>query len=137
MTTHEPGPVITVLCVDDNPDVLEVLETILAGEPGLRCVGCAEDAETFVALATRLRPAVAIVDLSMPGRVSALDAIAEISREVLTTRVIAHSGYDDAASRDAAVEAGAWGFVSKHAAPEALIEAIRRVAGGEVCLLSG
>jgi len=74
----------------------------------------------------------------MPGR-EPLDAVREIARSHPEVRSVVYSGYDDQATIDCALEAGARGFVSKHAEIEVFIDAVRKVAretGGPVIVQS-
>src|SRR5678816_409097 len=79
----------------------------------------------------RVRPQVVLLDLHMPGT-PPLEALKELSAAAPAVRVIVFSGLDDGETVDRAVRAGAWGLVPKVAATDAILDAIRRVAAGEV-----
>ncbi|MBL9149596.1 MAG: response regulator transcription factor [Phycisphaerae bacterium] len=122
---------ITVLCVDDSPELIMMLTALIDKERGLAVIGSVFDAASFVQAAARLKPRVAVVDLSMPGDLTPLEGIRRAAEEAPQTRVIAYSGYDDLLTRDQAMDAGAWGFVSKNGELRAIVEAVRRVAAGD------
>ncbi|HEX8875504.1 MAG TPA: response regulator transcription factor [Phycisphaerales bacterium] len=122
---------ITVLCVDDSPEIVAALRALIDREADLIAVGGVHDAAQFIDVARALKPRIAVVDVSMPGETTPMQAIRRVSDEVPETRVIAYSGYDDAGTQDLVMEAGAWELVSKHAELRVLIDAVRRVASVE------
>lgn len=136
MSTRPPacvGP-ITVLCVDDSPEIVRMLLTLIGRETDMIAVGGVHDPVEFIGAAKSLKPCVAVVDLTMPGHVTPIEAIRRVSEEVPETRVIAYSGYDDHDTQRMVMEAGAWGFVSKHADFRTLMDAVRKVAAGEIAV---
>ena len=128
-----PSDVVKVLCVDDNPDLGRLYRTVIDAQPGMKCVGCLDSADGLIGEVERTQPDVVLIDLTMPGR-DPLDAIRELAAAHPQTRAIVFSGIDDAATVDRAVEAGAWGYVSKSRDIHSVVDAIRRVSSGEVSL---
>ena len=124
---------IRVMVVDDSRDLAEMYRRLLDDAPGLCCVGTLESADRLVPQVESLRPDIVLLDLTMAGR-SPLAALSEVAARFPDTRVIVFSGYDDRRTVDAALDAGAWGLISKHLDPIATIEALRSVAKGEVVL---
>jgi DNA-binding NarL/FixJ family response regulator len=122
---------IKVLCVDDNVDVAELLRIVIDTQPGLECVGVVCQPDEIIAAVAKSAPDVVVLDLSMPGR-DTLTLLNDIAGACPKSRVIVYSGYDDAQTRETALEAGAWGLVSKHHDSQRLIEAIRQVSQGEL-----
>jgi len=119
-----------VLCVDDRPDVATAMR-LLIQSASMECVGCLDSADDLVDEVQRRdpRPDVVILDATMPGKDS-MTAMAELAAACPDTRTIIYSGYDDAALVRRAREAGAWGCVSKHDEPKALLRAVKDVAAG-------
>lgn len=120
---------IRVLLVDDEPNVCRALCMRLGVEPDLEVVGAAGDGRSAISLALELRPDVVLMDVAMP----LLDGIAATGR--LRTAfprlpVIILTLHDDPATRSAAAEAGAAGFIPKHRPVEELLAAIRATAVG-------
>jgi two-component system response regulator DesR len=122
------GP-IQVLVVDDEPRLRMVWGRVIESQPDMVLVTMLESAD---ALDSELPdgPCVVLLDLSMPGR-DPLDVAAQVNRESPDCRIIIYSGYSDPDTMQAAADAGAWGFVDKLASVTSILEAIRRVAGGE------
>ena len=124
------GP-IRVLCVDDSPDVIRMLQITIGREADLECTGALSSADHLIEKATADQPDVVLLDLTMPGR-DPLEAVAEMARSMPDIRVLVFSGFDDQAHVDAVFQAGAWGLVSKNAEISAILAAIRQVAAGGV-----
>jgi two-component system, NarL family, response regulator DesR len=122
---------IRILCVDDNVAISESLRFLVAGQPDLVWVGCLTTADDLPQQVRELRPSVMLLDIGMPGR-SPWEAMHEIAESGLSVRTIVLSGSAAPSMVDRAMDAGAWGFVPKHDGPAVLLEAIRRVAAGEV-----
>src|ERR1700687_3334102 len=61
----ERDPVL-VLAVDDDPGVLEAVDALINGEPGMRLVGTATNVEDAIELASTTHPDVALIDVRMP-----------------------------------------------------------------------
>ena len=120
---------VRVVCVDDNHDVVQMLELVLDAEPDLVCVAAAQEVEQLAETVRTKAAQVVVLDATMPG----CDPI-EAMRDLLTAcpdvRVVVYSGFDDAASIDRAIEAGACGYVSKDAPIEKLVGVVRGVAAG-------
>src|SRR5262245_20486747 len=120
---------IRVLCVDDNPFVADGIKIRLAIHPGFEWVGHLSTADHLIQEVLRLAPEVVLLDIDMPGRDS-LAALEELSAAVPGARTIIVSGYERDDYLDRAVEAGAWGYVSKNDGPQQIVEAILEVHAG-------
>ena len=118
-----------VVIIDDHPIVRHGLAAVLNRAPGLQVVGEADDAPTGYGLVQRVRPDVAILDLSLPGA-SGLDLIHRISRAYPQCAVLVVSmlHQDDYAER--CMAAGARGYIMKEEASELIVEGVLAVIGG-------
>jgi DNA-binding NarL/FixJ family response regulator len=121
--------VIRLLVVDDHPVVREGLVALLEDEPEFRVVGSAGSAEAALALAERLRPDVALLDLELPG-LDGVAAIARLAAVAPQTRVVVFTAYDTDERVFGAIQAGAKGYVLKGASAGDIARAIRTVHGG-------
>jgi len=122
-----------VIVADDQAVVRAGIAAILDAEPGLSVVGQAADGESAVALALRLRPDVALMDIRMPGD-GGLAATARITAGAPATRVVVLTTFDLDEYVFAALRAGAVGFLLKDAEPERVVDAVRVVARGAALL---
>lgn len=125
----------TVLVVDDQAMIRAGIRGILQTAEDLEVVGEAADGESGVRMCVAVRPDVVLMDLRMPV-LDGTGAVREIrSRpELAGTRVLVLTTFDDDPDVLGALQAGADGFLSKVAEPAELVEALRRVAAGEVSL---
>ncbi len=121
---------IRVVLADDHAVVRSGLAGLLESTDDLEVVGVARDGREAVALVREHRPDVAVMDLQMP----VLDGV-EATRAIVAaqtgTEVLVLTSFSDHARIDAAIEAGAVGYLLKDAEPEALLDGIRAVARGE------
>jgi DNA-binding NarL/FixJ family response regulator len=123
MTADSPD--ITVLVCDDDAMIRDALREVLDAQPGLSVVALARDGVEAAALAGRHAPAVALLDVRMPG--GGAKAAREIHRQSPTTRILAFSAHDDAATVARMREAGASEYLVKGAPNHALVAAVRRL----------
>jgi DNA-binding NarL/FixJ family response regulator len=122
-----------VLCVDDNHAVAEALQCLIDSEDSLRWAGHLERADELLDTVAARQPAIVLLDLDMPGR-PAFEVLTELTDAAPDTRVIIVSGFMSDALIDAAVDAGAWGYVNKNDGPGAIIAAIHCVREGGYAL---
>jgi DNA-binding NarL/FixJ family response regulator len=118
---------IRALLVDDQPQILEGLEMLLALEPDLEIVGTAQTAEAAIALAHELRPDIIVMDVRLPG-IDGIAATRELGSELPDGKVVILTLYCDSETRRQACEAGAQAFVAKHDMTQSLLSTMRRIA---------
>ena len=116
-----------VLLADDHRIVAEGLKGIL--EKDFELAGIVEDGRSLVQAVAELRPDVIVADISMP-HLNGLDALAHLKRDNPQVRVVFLTMHRDAAYARRALEAGAAGYVLKHAAPAELVLAIHAALQG-------
>jgi DNA-binding NarL/FixJ family response regulator len=93
-------------------------------------VGEAADAQSAYLAFLEHRPQVTVMDISLPGA-SGIEALRRIRGRDPEARVLMFSMYEDPIFASRALQAGARGYITKAAAPEALVEAVLAVARGE------
>jgi len=120
---------IKILIADDHTIVRIGLSALLRTQKDLDVIGEADDGETAVCEALRLRPDVVIMDLMMP-KVDGVEATQAIHRSLPETKVIVLTSYASSDGIAHALEAGAAGAVTKTADDSLLISAIREVSAG-------
>jgi NarL family two-component system response regulator LiaR len=124
---------IRILLVDDHLVVRKGLRTFLSYDPDLEVVGEAADGAEALSKARELTPDVVVMDLLMPG-MDGITATAAIRRELPGTEVLALTSVLEDASVVGAVRAGAIGYLLKDTQAEALCQAIKAAAAGQVQL---
>lgn len=123
----------SVFIVEDHAVVRAGLLRLLDGEPDLRVVGEAADAESALHAILEVRPDLVVVDLGLPGS-HGLDLVKRLTSEAIDAVILVLSMYDDAIFAERALRAGARGYVNKRESTETLISAVRGVLLGEVWL---
>jgi two-component system response regulator NreC len=120
---------IRVLLVDDHVLVRAGLRALLEETQGFEVVGEARDGIEALEMIVHLRPAVAVMDLIMPG-LSGLETTRQIRERHPDTEVVILSMYGDEEQILQALQAGARGYVRKGSDVARLIGAVREAASG-------
>ncbi len=124
---------IRVLIVDDHAVVRGGLEQLLATADDIDAVGTASDGAEAVRVAAELTPDVILMDLSMP-ELDGIAATRQISEAQPSCQIVVLTSFSDSQRIGDALDAGAAGYVLKHAAPDDLLDAIRAASRGEAPL---
>ena len=123
----------SILLVDDHPIVLEGLKQLIDQQPDLRVCGELADGRAALATVERLRPDLAVVDLSLKN-LNGLDVIKSLKAEHPALPVLALSMHDEMLYAERALRAGASGYVMKQEATKNLLGAVRRILDGGIYL---
>ncbi|WP_010312249.1 response regulator [Saccharopolyspora spinosa] len=133
----ERRPVVTirVLLADDQSLVRAGFRVLIDSAPDLAVVGEAATGREAVSLARSTRADVVLMDIRMPD-LDGLAATREITadEDLAGVRVLVLTTFEIDDYVFAALRAGASGFLGKGVEPEALIDAVRVVAGGDALL---
>ncbi len=124
---------LRVILIDDNADHLRGVKELITLESSYDVVGATTSANIGISLIKKYHPDIVLMDINMPEK-DGLQAIQEIERLGLGTRVIALSGYDDSDLIFRAMKLGAKGYILKTMASAQLIYAIDEVAAGKIYL---
>ena len=124
---------IRILTVDDHPLICTGITALVATHPDLEVVATAASGAEALRQFRAHRPDVTLMDLHLP-QMSGLEAIGAIRREFSEARIIVLTTDAGDAQVGRAVQAGARGYLLKHALHRELIDAIRAVHGGRKCL---
>jgi two-component system, chemotaxis family, chemotaxis protein CheY len=117
-------PLPTILIVDDDLFVRRLLEDALTASGLALRVLEASDGEEGLAVATRERPQVVLLDLFMPRR-SGLELLGLLRAAVPEARVVIISSMDAEPVIEQALQAGAFGFIAKPFHPLEISSAVR------------
>ena len=124
-----PGTEIRVVVVDDHAVVRAGLAQLLCGAEDIDVVASASGGEEAVALAAQERPDVVVMDLQMPD----VDGV-EATRRIVaagSAQVMVLTSFSDSERIEAALDAGAVGYLLKDSDPEDLLAGVRAVHRGE------
>lgn len=121
---------ISLLLIDDHFVVRSGLVASLELEDDLKVVGEADRGEHAAKLFAQKKPDVVLMDVQLPG-ISGIEATAALMREHPTARVLIFSTFARDDEIQAALKAGALGYLQKSSSRGDLLAAIRSVAKGE------
>lgn len=121
---------IRVLLVDDHPVVRAGFRRLLEVNPEA-AVAEAGSGEEALRLYQELRPAVVVLDLSMPG-MGGLETVRRLMAHDSDARILVFSIHDNEAMLSRALQAGVLGYLTKQSAPSILLEAVQTVEQGQM-----
>ncbi|HKJ35582.1 MAG TPA: response regulator transcription factor, partial [Solirubrobacterales bacterium] len=124
---------LRILIADDHPVYRQGLERAIRERPELDLIAACEDGRDALERITTDEPAVAVVDVRMPG-LDGLKIVAAVKREGIATKVILLTGYEDSGAAYKALAAGAAGYVSKTSDTLELCDSIVAAARGETVI---
>ena len=120
---------ISCLVGDDHEALRRELVAVLEAEDDLRVIGQAAEGPALVALAERRRPDVTIVDVDM-RTIDGIECCRRITARPHPPAVVLHTSIAEPDVLDAALDAGARGFVAKSGPSQDLVRAVRAVHAG-------
>ncbi|HKW84723.1 MAG TPA: response regulator transcription factor [Burkholderiaceae bacterium] len=121
---------IRVLLADDHPVVRSGYLRLLEQECDIRVIAEAATGEAAYAAFVAEPPDVLATDLSMPGG-GGLELIRRVLLRPPAARILVFSMHDSAPLVRRALDAGARGFLTKAAAPQSLVDAVRALHAGQ------
>jgi two-component system response regulator NreC len=122
---------IHVLIADDHGVLRAGLRALLETEPDIQVLGEADEGRETVRLTKELEPDIVLLDISMPGMdgVEVTRRLDDLSSDI---RVLILTVHEDESLLQEAIDAGAWGYVTKRAIKSELISAIHAVSRGDM-----
>ncbi|MEX2149726.1 MAG: response regulator transcription factor [Steroidobacteraceae bacterium] len=121
---------IRVLVADDHTIVRQGIVSLLRDSGVCEVVAEAANGLEAVEKAIALRPAVALIDITMP-RLNGLEVVRRIRQALPDTRVLVLTVHDDEEYVLPIVRAGATGYLLKNAAATELVEAVQTLNRGK------
>jgi len=120
-----------ILIVDDHPIVRQGLTELINQEDDLVVCEQAEDATEAIGIIKKLKPDMAIVDISLK-ETSGMELIKDIKVQYPDVVTLALSMHDESLYAERALRAGAKGYVMKAEATEKVVTAIRKILSGQI-----
>lgn len=133
MSSAATTPPLRVLIVDDSQVVRTGLKALLGVEATLQVVGEAATAAAAWSEYRRLQPDLLLLDIRLPDQ-SGIDLCRRLVTEYPEARILMLTSVMDQETIDAALRAGAGGYLLKEIDGRALVHAIREVAAGRSML---
>jgi two-component system, NarL family, invasion response regulator UvrY len=120
---------IRVIIADDHRIVRAGIKQIIEDCPDMAKADEAGDGQELLEKVRENSYDAVLLDVAMPGR-SGLDILKQLKEEKCPVPVLVLSVYPEEQYAIRALKAGASGYLTKAAAPEELIEAIKKITGG-------
>jgi len=120
-----------ILILDDHPITRYGLAQLINHEPDLLVCGEAATARDALATISSAQPDLVLADITMPGR-SGLEFIKDAQAQYSQVPVLVMSMHDESLYAERVLRAGGRGYIMKNEGGEKLLEAMRRVLGGEI-----
>lgn len=120
---------LKIIIADDHPMVRAGLVQSINKEPDLKVLFECENGEELLSQLSREDYDIVILDLGLPGR-SGIEILEEIRKIAPSLPVLVLSAYPEERYGVRAVKAGANAYLNKEEKKEQILEAIRRIKGG-------
>jgi two-component system, NarL family, response regulator DevR len=127
------GPAVRVFLVDDHEVVRRGVAEVLEDDPGLMVAGEAGSVAEALARVPAVRPDVVVLDMRLPDG-SGADLCRSLRRRFPGLPCLVLTSYSEPEAREAAIRAGATGFLLKQVRGPALVSAVHTVASGGTLL---
>jgi DNA-binding NarL/FixJ family response regulator len=125
-------PPIRVFVFEDEWMCREAIQAVIERTSGIEMVGAAAGAAHAVEDVTALKPDVILMDIRLQGEINGIRATEVLTRRCPDARIVIFTGFPDPDTLNAAILAGAAGYLLKEETsnPDILIQAIREVFQG-------
>lgn len=124
---------IKIILVDDHEMVRLGLKSFFNLQPDVEVVGEATNGHDGIALALELRPDVVVMDLVMP-EMDGVEATLKILDEWKEAKILVLTSYLDNEKIYPVIDAGAKGYMLKTSSAAEILNAVRKVAKGEISI---
>ncbi|MBC8319041.1 MAG: response regulator transcription factor [Desulfobulbaceae bacterium] len=124
---------IRIMLVDDHDVVRTGLKSLLSVESDMDVIAEAVNGAEAIEKISSVSPDVIVMDITMPT-MDGMEATRQISKKFPDSKVLALTVHEDKQYFFEMLAAGAKGYITKQAAGEELVSAIRAVASGNVYL---
>jgi two-component system response regulator DevR len=120
---------VRVFLVDDHEVVRRGVAEVLEDDPGISVAGEAGSVAEALARVPAVRPDIVVIDMRLPDGDGA-ELCRGLRERVPGLRCLVLTSYSEEDALDAAIRAGASGFLLKQVRGPALVSAVRTVAAG-------
>ena len=136
MAQSDPGTVVRVLLVDDQPLFRTAISSLINAQDDFTVIGEAENGLQAVEKAHELKPDLMVMDVEMPG-MDGVEAARLISEQMPGIRIVMLTVSDSEEHVFNAVRNGAHGYLLKDLRPDQLYDMLRSVMRGDTPISPG
>jgi DNA-binding NarL/FixJ family response regulator len=127
------APPLRILVADDHDFIRQGTCAVLERHPGWEVCGLAANGREAVAQASKLKPDIVVMDMTMP-ELNGVDAAVQIKRELPETEIVLLSAHQSEEVIRSAFKAGVKSFIFKTEAHQLLVESVQALARHQVFL---
>ena len=120
---------IQVGIIEDEPEILESLKSLIQRSEGFLCEHTFQSAEEALQKIPNLALDVVLTDIHLPGK-SGIDCVAELTPRFPSIQFLMCTSFEDTESVFKALKAGATGYLSKTTQASKLLDAIADIHKG-------
>ena len=121
--------IYNIVIVDDHELFRDGLKFFLTQVSGMKIVGEAANGADFLKLLKKVKPDMVLMDIAMPV-MDGIEATRQAIKYFPELKIVALTGFGDEEYYTKMIQAGAVGFILKHAGKEDIETAIHAVMGG-------
>ncbi len=118
-----------IVIYEDNPDLLQTLSVLIESTDDFSLLGAFSNANNAVEDVKKLRPAVIIMDIDMPG-ITGNEALKKIKAAYPETEIMMLTVFEDNKNIFDCLQSGASGYLLKRTPSLKIVEAIRDIKMG-------
>jgi DNA-binding NarL/FixJ family response regulator len=126
---------VRIFLADDHPVLLEGLKYIIKSNPDYEIIGESGDGKEALDKIEKLKPDIALLDISMPT-MTGIEVARQIRKYSSKTRIIIFSRYDNEEYINQVMKYGVKAYILKDDVSEDILKAIREVLKGNIFMSS-
>lgn len=121
---------LKIIIADDHDIVRFGISSVLQGEEDIDVVGEASDGSSTIDLYRKLKPDVALIDITMPGK-DGIETTKDLLKEFPDAKILMLTMHMDEEYLSKSIKAGALGYLLKNCEKKELLEGVRAAAEGK------
>lgn len=120
---------IRVVLVEDDPQLLDGMKTLLEDSGRVDVLNAFQNAEDFMKQITALSPQVVLMDIGLPG-MSGIQCVAAAKEQAPAIQFVMWTTFEDDEKIFEALRAGATGYLLKNSSIQSIVDAVQDVVNG-------
>ncbi|MBI4650372.1 response regulator transcription factor [Candidatus Desantisbacteria bacterium] len=122
---------LKIIIIENDIILLEKLNLILSGEPGIEVAGIFNSTDKAMSLIEKISPDIVLTELSFPD-ISGIELIKNIKNKIPDSQILIYTNIDEGENIFSALKAGVSGYILKGSSAKEIIESIYSLYQGGV-----